>query len=100
MIDWVNVTFNTLWICGLAVILAAFSYHDWLAHETGFRLRDILSQCSWRVPFAAGVLLTSVGLGYGVAGQWWERAIWAVLAFFYACRLVMSLKTARAGDRE
>ena len=52
MIDWVNVALNALWILGLSIILAAFSYHQWLAGETASRLRELWSQPSWQIPFS------------------------------------------------
>jgi hypothetical protein len=35
MIDWANVALSSLWIVGLAVILAALGYDGWLAHRQG-----------------------------------------------------------------
>jgi len=91
MIDWVNVAFNALWIGGLAVMLAAFSYHNSLAGETSRRLRDVLSQASWRLPFTLGMLLTRVGFGYGLSERWWKRTIWMVLAISYGFQIVAAL---------
>ena len=92
MIDWVNVALNAFWILGLAIILAAFSYHQWLARETASRLRELWSQPSWQIPFSAGMLLTCIGLGYGVAERWWERTIWTTLAATCAVQLAMGLR--------
>ena len=95
MIDWVNVALNALWIAGLALILAAFSYHQWLASETSRRLRDVLSQPSWKILFAAGMLLTCIGVGSGLAERWWEKTIWAALAVSYAWQLVTAFRPRR-----
>ena len=95
MIDWVTVGLNSLWILGLAMILAAFSYHQWLAGETARRLRDVLAQPSWKLPFSAGMLLTSIGFGYGLAERWWEKAVWTALAISYGCQLVRVLRQER-----
>jgi dipeptide/tripeptide permease len=95
MIDWLSVGLNSLWIIGLSVILAAFSYHHWLARETSGRLRDVLSRSSWKVPFSAGMMLTGVGFGWGLAARWWQRAIWTALALTYAYRLVADLREER-----
>ena len=53
----------SLWILGLSILLAAFSYHDWLAKETGQRRRELFRRRSWRLPFAAGIVLTCAGWG-------------------------------------
>ena len=95
MIDWVDVGLNSLWILGLASILAAFSYHHWLASESARRLRDVLSQPSWKVPLFAGMLLTCVGVGYGLTERWWEKAVWTVLAASFAWQLVMVFRQMR-----
>ncbi len=98
MIDWVNVALNALWIAGLALTLAAFSYHHWLAGETARRLRDVLTQPSWKRPFSAGMLLTCVGFGYGLVERWWEKTIWTALAAAYAWRLVTLFRHGRRKD--
>ena len=95
MIDWVNIALNALWILGLSTILAAFSYHRWLAGETSRRLRDVLAQPSWRLPFTVGMALTCVGFGYGLAVRWWEKTIWTALALSYAWQFVMVLRHRR-----
>ena len=95
MVDWVSAVVNALWIVGLAIILAAFSYHQWLAGETSRRLRDVLSQPSWKILFAAGMVLTCVGVGYGLAEQWWEKPIWTTLAISFGWQLVMVFRQGR-----
>ena len=98
MIDWVNVALNALWILGLSMILAAFSYHHWLASETSRRLRDVLAQPSWKLPFTAGMVLTCVGFGYGLAERWWERTIWTALAVTCAVQLAKATRSGRHED--
>src|SRR5438477_5766834 len=92
MIDWINVALNALWVVGLSVILAAFSYHHWLAAESSRPLRDVLSRPSWTVPFSAGMALTCLGFGYGLGSRWWERAIWTALAIVFTYELLTNLR--------
>ena len=80
MIDWGMVASNSLWILGLSVLLAAFSYHDWLAGKTGQRRRDLFTKRSFLLPCTLGLFLTCAGWGIGQAVRWWEKAIWFVLA--------------------
>ncbi len=83
MIDWPDLAFNSLWILGLAIILAAVSYHDWLAYRTGMRFRELLASPTWRGPFFGGTLLVCLGLA--LTGRvWWEKLLWAGLALAFA----------------
>lgn len=80
MIDWYFVFTNSLWILGLSVVLAAFSYHHWLAGETGHRLREQFRQPGWILPFSAGMCLVGLGLGLSQSARWWERIAWLMIA--------------------
>lgn len=97
MIDWYSVAVNALWILGLSIILAAFSYHDWLRRETGRRWKDIFSRHWWRLPFSLGMLLFCLGLGLGRGVAWWERTLWAVLALSFGRQLAEAALEARHG---
>jgi hypothetical protein len=84
MINWQSVIFNSFWILGLAVLLAAFSYHYWEAHQLGRSLREQLSQAAFLRFFWLAILLVSIGL-IGTSQQIWEMVIWggaALLALF------------------
>lgn len=92
MIDWVALGFNALWMLGLAILLAAFSYHRWLAHEYGRALRDVLSQRSWKLTFTSAMLLVCGGVAGGIVERWWERMIWTALGAAYGYKLVIVLR--------
>ncbi len=83
MIDWLNVLFNALWIVGLAIILAAFSYNDWLAHTNGVKLRQQLSASAFQTPLTIGLILVSLSLAL-LADVWWERALWGAFVALFA----------------
>ena len=95
MIDWITVAFNALWIAGAAVLLAAFSYHRWLASETAVTLREVFRRASWKISFSAGMSLVCVGAGYGLADRWWERIVWTGLAIAFAYQLAVHLRQPR-----
>jgi len=79
MIDWWGVFSNALWIFGLSLLLTALSHYDWLAHQQGRRLRDVLKGRSWEAIFA--ISLTLVCLGLSTTSQsWWEIVLWGILA--------------------
>jgi hypothetical protein len=97
MIDWIPVGPDALWIVGLAAILATVSYHHWAAGATSRRLRDVLAQPSWRVPFSAGMVLTCLGFGYGLGVRWWVKIILTAIALSYSYQLG---QVAREGRRK
>ena len=92
LIDWWLVGSSALWITGLAVLLAALSYHDWLTHETGRRLRDQFKTRSWGIPFALGMTLFCTGLAAGRDTAWWGRALWGTLALSCLWQLITQLR--------
>ena len=91
MIDWYMVAANGLWIAGLSVVVAAFSYHDWIARETRRRRRDLFKERSWQLPWASGMCLTSVGWGLSQASRRWETFLWLVLGGWFAWDLIRLL---------
>ena len=100
MIDWWFVGVNALWILGLSIILAAFSYHNWLRRETGQRWKEAFARPWWRIPFSLGMLLFCLGLGLGRGIAWWERALWGVLAVSFAWQLSEAALQARRLGRK
>ena len=83
MIDWWYVAANSLWIVGLSGVLAAFSYHDWLAKTTRRGCRDVFKARSFRLPWTSGMCLACLGWGGGET-VWWERALLLLLAAWFA----------------
>ena len=82
MIDW-QVLFNLLWVLGLALILAALSYADWLAHVRGLRTRKLLGAPTFQHALFTGLGLVSLGLLLLSRG-WLERLLWAGLVLVLA----------------
>lgn len=78
MIDWPHLLYHTLWILGLATILAAFSQSDWRAAQQGLKLRQVLNRPAFQIPLSLGLTLISLALAL-LAQTGWERFIW--LAF-------------------
>jgi hypothetical protein len=87
VIDWPHLLFNTLWILGCAVILAAFSHSHWLAGVRGTSTRRLLNTPAFQLPFTLGLTLISLGLLL-LAAAWLERALWGLftLLFLYQSR--------------
>lgn len=94
MINWQSVIFNSLWIFGLALLLAAFSYHYWDASQHGRSLRTQLSHSSFLRFFWLAIFLVSIGL-IGTSQQLWEMVTWGGLALFALFSIyTLSRKTA------
>lgn len=86
MIDWYFVFTHSLWILGLSIALAAFSYHDWLRKEFRRPLRQQLREPSCRFPLNIGFLLVAVALTLLESSRWWERALWFLVGCSFGWR--------------
>jgi hypothetical protein len=100
MIDWWFVFVSALWILGLSIVLAAFSYHDWLRRETGRRWKEVRAQPSWQFPFSGGMLLFCLGMGLGREVAWWERTLWGLLAASFVWQTVAGALAMRRPNRD
>lgn len=83
MIDWLGVATNSLWVLGLAGMLAAASYYDYVAWQQGRSRRAVLTSS----PFVFYLSLSAAIFCAGVAlsgGAWWERIAWGLLAILCA----------------
>jgi len=80
MIDWYFVFGNSLWIFGLSIALAVFSYHDWLRVELGTGLRQQLRQAPFLLASNVGFLFVALGLALLESSRWWGRLLWFLLA--------------------
>lgn len=96
MIDWYGVFRNGLWILGLAVALAAFSYVDWWRRVQSPRqsLRQALGWPGFQAAFSLGMVLFCAGLALD-SQPWWQTALWAVLGVLFAWQGIVALRAAR-----
>ncbi len=88
LIDWPGVIRNALWIVGLSVALAAFSYISWWGAAQGLRLRQSLELPLFQIPFSAGMSLFCASLAWG-ATRWWERGLWIVLGLSFVWQIIV-----------
>jgi hypothetical protein len=86
VIDWFSVGANALWIIGAAIIVATFSFANWLAHVRDQRTRHLLGTAAFQIPFAIGLLLISLGLLL-VSRGWLEHVLWAFLSILFLWQL-------------
>ncbi len=92
LIDWVGVAKNALWILGLAIMLAAFSYADWWAATNHARLRTVLGAPIFQTPFNLGLTLFAAGLA-STSRTWWEIGAWIVLGLLFAWQTIASWRS-------
>jgi hypothetical protein len=79
VINWFSLFINSFWILGLAILLASFSYHYWLAGEVKQSLRSQLNSPSFSKAFWLSMAFIAIGLA-GTSRQIWEIAIWTFFA--------------------
>lgn len=96
LIDWPGVARNALWIVGLSIVLAAWSYVMWDAGQRRVRLRHAFDWPLLQAPVAVGLLLFAASLSWG-AQALWERIVWAVLALAFAWQALAGWRIARKG---
>jgi len=95
MIDGLNIFFNALWILGLAIILAAFSYSTWRVSQHDLELRCVLNGFAFQILLSLGLMLVSLALAL-LTEMWWERLIWLVFVGIFAFQIWSTRK--RASD--
>ncbi len=92
VIDWFSIFINSFWIIGLAILLAAFSYHYWAANNSQQSLRAQLGG----VPFLKAFWLSFTLIGVGLTGtsqQIWEYAIWTFFTLLSLYNLFTLFRT-------
>lgn len=90
-INWIAVLTNSLWIAGLAVILASFSYYYWLASQDEERaMSSTLALPGFQRLFALGLILIGAGLAT-TSKQAWETAL-AVMLIIGSLFLIIRLR--------
>lgn len=88
MIDWYSVFANSLWILGLALALATFSYVSWLASIQGVRTRDQLKTPGTLIAFSIAGILFCAGLA-ATSDTLIEIVIWSILGVLFLVQAIM-----------
>jgi len=79
-IPWARVFSNFVWILGVAVILAAFSYHEFLSYVEKTKRIEVLKRNSFKKPFLLGTILIAAGISASTH-QPWLIAIFGIVTF-------------------
>jgi hypothetical protein len=86
MLDWVYLARKALWILGMSIVLATWSYARTRASEQRLTTRAALSRWPCGAALAAGMVLFCAGLAWGAA-QLWERLLWCVVALAFTWQI-------------
>jgi hypothetical protein len=98
MIDIWGVAANSLWILGLAVLLATLSWSHWTASVEKVRFRLVLSRPGIQRALDLGLFLFCAGLA-ATGRAWWERILWGLLAAVFAVQACLVKRgVERAGE--
>ena len=92
IIPWGKVFANFVWIFGASLILADFSYHEFLSHIKKTPLVKVLKQSSFKTPFYWGVFLIAVGISLSIKNPW-LAGVFGGAAFLILVFLVRKLRT-------
>ncbi|GAH37725.1 unnamed protein product [marine sediment metagenome] len=65
-IPWGKVISNFVWILGAAIILADFSYHEFLAHTEKAKWIDVFKRKSFKKPLHLGLILITAGVSASI----------------------------------
>jgi len=100
LIDWPALIRNALWILGLSIVLATWSYVSWLAARHRERVWRAMNWPAFEVPSSAGLALFAASLAWG-ATRPWERVVWIVLGLLFLGQIVLGCRAAaRRGWRD
>jgi hypothetical protein len=98
VIDVWGVIANSLWILGLAVLLAVLSWAHWVASTEGKRLRAVLGRPRTRQGLDLGLFLFCAGLA-ATGRAWWERVLWGLLAAAWIFQIWSAGRKKRYADK-
>jgi hypothetical protein len=88
VIDIWGVLANSLWVLGLATLLATFSRAYWAACVEKARLRAVLARPG--ILRAVNLSFFLVCAGLATTGRtWWGRVLWGLLAVAWVARVWM-----------
>jgi len=82
-LDWSALARGALWIAGLSIVLAAWSFAYWQAREQRTPLRSMLGRPVFQLAFNGGLAMFTGGLAWG-SPVLWERLAGLAVALVFA----------------
>jgi len=96
-IDWPGLIRGALWVLGLSVALAAWSYAFWWARLRSVPLRRVVGLPIFTIPVFAGLALFSASLAWGV-DRLWLRALWIAVGLGCLWEIVRGIRGAGSSN--
>jgi hypothetical protein len=93
MINYWNLAANSLWILGLAILLAALSWASWTARTEQVRFRAALSRAGLQQTIDLGLALFCAGLA-ATSDTWWEQLLWGLLVLAWLTQALLARRRA------
>jgi len=88
---WFKVLSNFVWILGAALVLAAFSYIDFIAFIKKTKRSEIVKNNELKLPFFWGSILVAIGMALS-AHNLWLTVLAGSTAFLFTFRLPKIMK--------
>jgi len=86
---------NGLWILGLSILLATWSYARYTAYEARMKTRDKLNEPKYALVTDLGLLLFVSGMA-ATESRWWARILWILLGVSIVVHRVLTIREQRA----
>jgi hypothetical protein len=85
---------NGLWIVGLAILLATWSYGRWAAQNARVKTRIKLQELRYALALDLGLLLFVIGMA-ATESRRWAQVIWALLGLVVVGHAALRISTSR-----
>lgn len=82
---------NGLWITGLAILLATWSYARYAADKAGVKTRDKLNELRYSLIINLGTLLFVVGMAL-TETRVWAQILWSVMGVLMIVQAYVQIK--------
>ncbi|MGC9397102.1 MAG: hypothetical protein ACP5J4_19840 [Anaerolineae bacterium] len=96
MIDVWGVFSNSLWILGLAVLLAVWSYASYEASRRKQKVRHVIHELGYALALNAGMVLFLAGMAT-TEDRVWARILWIVIGLGVIAESVWRIVQHRKG---
>jgi len=90
-IPWGRIISNFVWILGMAVILAALSYHEFLAHIQQAKRVEVFKRDSFKKPSLLGIILIAAGISAS-AHKLWLTIVFGIVALLFIILTIKIIK--------
>lgn len=98
MIDLLSVGADALWVLGLALILAALSWANWVAVRERIPFRRALGRPNVRLTIDSGLVLFCAGLA-ATGRTRWEQVLWSMFAVGFIALAIWEERASRRNRR-